>query len=234
MDFALPLEPQFKLSVGAHQLIILVANELHGVTGVVNRFSSDMQSIDMGLTDQFIGFAEQLFTIIGVFSVILVVFLPFLVFVPPLFMFYAGMQRRYRNATREMKRLTSITKSPIFSHFQESLAGLTVVRAYKVTDQFISKSDGNVDNNMRFQLVMMTAGRWMGFQLNFSATMIVGIVALSITLYPDSVDAGTTGLALTYAMMCTRTLGMIIRSFTELELQMNSIEREYRQLTSRP
>ena len=192
---------------------------------VVNRFSSDMQAIDTGLTDQFIGFAEQLFTIIGVFAVILVVFLPFLVLVPPLFMFYAGMQRRYRNATREMKRLTSITKSPIFSHFGETLAGLTVVRAYKATDQFITTSDDNVDNNMRFQLVMMTAGRWMGFQLNFSATMIVGIVALSVTLYPDSVDAGTTGLALTYAMMCTRTLGMIIRSFTELELQMNSIER---------
>ena len=41
-----------------------------------------MQSIDMGLTDQFIAFAEQLFTIIGVFSVILVVYLPFLVLVP--------------------------------------------------------------------------------------------------------------------------------------------------------
>lgn len=82
-------------------------------------------------------------------------------FVPPLFIFYARMQRRYRNATREMKRLTSITKSPIFSHFGETLAGLTVVRAYKATDQFITTSDNNVDNNMRFQLVMMTAGRWM-------------------------------------------------------------------------
>ena len=55
--------------------------------------------------------------------------------------------------------------------------------------------------------------------------MILGTVALSVTLYPDAADAGTTGLALTYAMMCTRTLGMIIRTFTELELQMNSIER---------
>ena len=88
--------------------------------------------------------------------------------------------------------------------------------------------DGHDDCSRIFdsrQMVMMTAGRWMGFQLNFSAAMIVFIVALSITLSPDSMDAGTTGLALTYAMMCTRTLGMIIRSFTDLELQMNSIER---------
>jgi hypothetical protein len=85
-----------------------------------------------------------------------------------------------------------------------------------VTDQFIAKSDGNVNNNMRFQLVGMTAGRWMTFQLNFSAACIVGVVAMSITLNHETVDPGTTGLALTYAMLCTRTLGMIIRFFTDL------------------
>ena len=88
---------------------------------VVNRFSSDMQSIDMGLTDTFITCAEQLFTIISVFVVILVVFKPFLVLLVPLFVFYSKMQRYYRNASRELKRLTSITKSPIFSHFGETL-----------------------------------------------------------------------------------------------------------------
>ena len=179
----------------------------------------------MGLTDTFITCAEQLFTIIGVFAVVLVVFLPFIVLMIPLFVFYSRMQRRYRNASRELKRLTSITKSPIFSHFGETLAGLTCVRAYNEQTRFALKNDGNINNNMRFQLVMMTAGRWMGFQLNLSAALIVFIVALSITLDPDTIDAGTTGLALTYAMMCTRTLGMIIRSFTDLELQMNSIER---------
>jgi len=148
--------------------------------------------------------AEQLFTLSGVFGVILFVFPPFLIMVPPLFLFYAGMQQKYRNATRELKRLTSISKSPIFSHFSETItyvitvvpvfkrmqtfgkackrmqvnircmcSGLTCVRAYGEQTRFIETSDGNVDNNMRFQLVMMTAGRWMGFQLNFSAAVIV-------------------------------------------------------------
>ena len=121
---------------------------------IVNRFSSDMQSIDMGLTDTFITCAEQLFTIIGVFAVVLVVFLPFIVLMIPLFVFYSRMQRRYRNASRELKRLTSITKSPIFSHFGETLAGLTCVRAYNEQTRFALKNDGNINNNMRFQLVM--------------------------------------------------------------------------------
>ena len=125
----------------------------------------------MGLTDTFITCAEQLFTIIGVFAVVLVVFLPFIVLMIPLFVFYSRMQRRYRNASRELKRLTSITKSPIFSHFGETLAGLTCVRAYNEQTRFALKNDGNVNNNMRFQLVMMTAGRWMGFQLNLSAAL---------------------------------------------------------------
>lgn len=52
------------------------------------------------------------------------------------------------------------------------------------------------------------------------AAVIIFVVALAITLSPaNSVDAGTAGLALTYAMLCTRTLGAIIRSFTDLELQ---------------
>ena len=63
----------------------------------------------------------------------------------------------------------------------------------------VALSVQNVDRNMRFQLVMMTAGRWMGFQLNFSAACIVFIVALSITTSDfTAIDAGTTGLALTY------------------------------------
>jgi ATP-binding cassette subfamily C (CFTR/MRP) protein 1 len=122
---------------------------------IVNRFSSDMTSIDMGLVDMFLSMAEQLFTLVGVFGVILLVFPPFLVIVPPLFLFYFRMQRRYRNATRELKRLHSITKSPIFSHFQETLAGLTCVRAYGEQQRFISTSDRNVDQNMRFRLVMV-------------------------------------------------------------------------------
>jgi ABC-type multidrug transport system fused ATPase/permease subunit len=54
----------------------------------------------------------------------------FMVLITPLAIFYIYMQRYYLKTKRELKRLDSISRSPIYAHFQESMGGITTIRAY--------------------------------------------------------------------------------------------------------
>jgi ABC-type multidrug transport system fused ATPase/permease subunit len=56
-------------------------------------------------------------------------------------------QRFYVATLRQLRRLESVSRSPIYSHFSETLAGVTTIRAYAVQDRFMEESEARVDQN---------------------------------------------------------------------------------------
>jgi ATP-binding cassette subfamily C (CFTR/MRP) protein 1 len=110
---------------------------------------SDIYRIDEVLARTFnmlfVNTARSLFTL----AVISVSTPPFAILIVPLGALYLYIQRYYLRTSRELKRLDSITKSPIYAHFQESLGGITTIRAYRQQKRFALENEWRMDANLR-------------------------------------------------------------------------------------
>lgn len=58
-------------------------------------------------------------------------------------------QRIYVSTSRQLRRLDSVTRSPIYSHFSETVSGLSVIRAYGHQARFLQHNDRIMDINQK-------------------------------------------------------------------------------------
>lgn len=100
---------------------------------ILNRFSSDLYCVDDSLPFMLNIFLANMYGLLGML-VIMTYGLPWIGLVLlPLAVVYFFVQRYYRFTSRELKRLYSVTLSPIYTHFSETLSGLSTVRAMRAT-----------------------------------------------------------------------------------------------------
>lgn len=113
------------------------------------------------------------------------------------------MQRYYLGAKRELKRLDGVSRSPVFAHFQESLGGLTTIRAYSQQERFSLESEKRLDANMKAYVPSITANRWLGIRLEFIGSIIIlsaaGLALAQLSL-GKHLSAGMVGLMISYAL----------------------------------
>jgi ATP-binding cassette, subfamily C (CFTR/MRP), member 1 len=133
----------------------------------------------------------------------------------------------YLRTSRELKRLDAVSRSPIFAWFSESLAGLTTIIAFNQQSVFIDTNCRRIDRNQMCYLPSIAVNRWLAIRLEFvGATIILIASLLSVTaLVTTGVDAGLVGLVLSYALNTTSSLNWVVRSASEVEQNIVSVER---------
>lgn len=90
---------------------------------ILNRFSKDTDTVDVLLPPIMDNQFFLILNMIGVY-VLVVVFLPwFLIALPFILLGYWTIQWYYRRTSRELQRIESIQRSPIYALFAESLYG---------------------------------------------------------------------------------------------------------------
>ena len=149
----------------------------------------------------------------------------FLTVCPILFLIYFAAQRFYIPASRQLKRLESTTRSPIYSLFSESIAGVTTIKAYDRQDDFITRIFRLVDENVACYFPNMVSNRWLAIRLEFVGNSIMFFAALFAIINAKDMEPGTIGLTLSAAMQITQTLNWMVRMTSELENNIVSVER---------
>nr|KAG5685653.1 hypothetical protein BaRGS_020895 [Batillaria attramentaria] len=180
---------------------------------IINRFARDVDVLDTSLpmsvrtTIQGVGNVTTTLILISYSSPI------FLSVVLPLGALYKIVQKFYINTSRQLKRLESTTRSPVYTHFTETIQGAMSIRAYGATSRFVRESQDRVDKNLVCYFAQV------------SAQSLVTLAAALFAIVNTGLSSGLVGLSVTYAMNVTANLNFLVRVSSELETNIVSSER---------
>uniref|UniRef100_A0AAZ3SXA1 ATP-binding cassette, sub-family C (CFTR/MRP), member 3 n=1 Tax=Oncorhynchus tshawytscha TaxID=74940 RepID=A0AAZ3SXA1_ONCTS len=192
---------------------------------VINRFSKDIYVIDEALPSTVLMFLGTFFSSLSTMIVIVASTPIFAVVIAPLAFIYIFVQRFYVATSRQLKRLESVSRSPIYSHFSETVTGSSVIRAYCRHDAFVLMSDMKVDDNQKSYYPGIVSNRWLGVRIEFIGNCIVLFAALFAVIGKDKLNPGLVGLSVSYALLVTMSLNWMVRMTSDLESNIVAVER---------
>ncbi|KAL5715506.1 Canalicular multispecific organic anion transporter 1 [Ranunculus cassubicifolius] len=197
---------------------------------LINRFAKDLGDIDRNVAVTVNMFMNQVWQLISTFMLIGIVNTISLWAIMPLLIVFYAAYLYYQSTSREVKRLDSITRSPVYAQFGEALNGLSTIRAYKAYDR-IAKINGNsMDNNVRFTLVNISANRWLVIRLETLGGLMIWLTATFAVMQNQREEdqvafASTMGLLLSYTLNITSLLSGVLRLASSAENSLNAVER---------
>ncbi|KAI0305966.1 metal resistance protein YCF1 [Multifurca ochricompacta] len=142
----------------------------------------------------------------------------------------------YLATSRELQRLNAVSRSPVVSWFSESLSGLSTIRAFNQQAIFTEINERRIDRNQMCYLPSTSVNRWLAVRLEFIGALIILISCLLSVgaLITSGVDAGLVGLVISYALNTTSSLNWLVRSASEVEQNIVSVERMLRYIELKP
>uniref|UniRef100_A0A672S3R3 Cystic fibrosis transmembrane conductance regulator n=1 Tax=Sinocyclocheilus grahami TaxID=75366 RepID=A0A672S3R3_SINGR len=208
--------------------------DINPIGRILNRFAKDIGYLDSLLPWTFVDFIQVFLQIIGVIAVASSVIPWILIPVIPLLIAFLFLRRYFLRTSRDVKRIESTTRSPVFSHLSSSLQGLWTIRAFKAEERFQQTFDAHQDLHSEAWFLFLTTSRWFAVRLDGMCSVFVTITAFGCLLLKDSMKAGDVGLALSYAVTLMGMFQWGVRQSAEVENLMTSVERvvEYTELES--
>lgn len=212
---------------------------------ITNRFSQDMDLIDLNLPMQAIQFttgnppppprnqagltpnitilgaascAVQLI-IICVLGKYLAAAMPFLA--TTLFV----VQRYYLRTSRQVRLLDIEAKAPLYKLFIETATGVATIRAYRWTSTLHERHAAMLNRSQRPFYMLLCIQQWLSLVLDFivgALAVVLVCVAISTT---DGLSAGTLGVSLVLVLEFSSLLTQTIQAWTKLETSIGAVAR---------
>ncbi|KAH9623110.1 hypothetical protein KSS87_021146, partial [Heliosperma pusillum] len=196
----------------------------------MNRFSKDLGDIDRDVGNYVNMFLGQFWQLLSTFVLIGIVSTISLWAITPLMIFFHAAYLYYQSTSREVKRLDSISRSPVYAQFSETLNGLSSIRAYKAHDRMAYANGKFMDDNIRFTLANISSNRWLNIRLQTLGGLMIWLMAAFAVLENGRGDnnlafTSTMGLLLSYALNITNLMSNVLRQASRAENSLNAVER---------
>ncbi|WAO95847.1 Hypothetical protein NCS54_01349200 [Fusarium falciforme] len=194
-----------------------------GVT--TTRFSQDISVVD----------TELPFTLIDLLINIAVAFLSavmmcvfsgyFAATLPPILFFCWLLSKFYLRTSRQIRILELQAKSPLFTHFLDTLQGLSSVRAFSWETQFREQYFEFLDASQRPYYLQFCIQRWLALVLDLMVAAMAGIMMVLVVQLRGQFAPKFVALALLNVTSFNASLTLVIKGYTQLETAFGAVAR---------
>ncbi|XP_028254087.1 multidrug resistance-associated protein 1-like [Parambassis ranga] len=192
---------------------------------LLNRFSKEIDAIDCMIPDGLKMMLGYLFKLVEVCIIVLLA-TPFTGLVLlPLTCVYIFIQSFYVASSCQLRRLEAVSRSPIYSHFNETVQGAAIIRAFGEQRRFVLQADRQIDSNQEAYFPRFVATRWLAVNLEFLGNLLVLAAAIFSVQSRNELTPGVVGLTVSHSLQVTGILSWIVRSWTDVENNIVSVER---------
>ena len=192
---------------------------------ILNRFSADTDRLDTGLTNIFENYLGISAWIAGALIVVCILLPWFALPFVPLCCIYKMTEMYFTPTARELQRLEAVSRSPMVSHFTETVSGATTIRAFDMTAPFEDRALQYLDVNLRPVQLGQESRRWLDQRLEILNVLVQFFTAFFCLLAKDTLSPSYAGLALYKALSISAILSFLVMMRTFLETGMNAVER---------
>ncbi|KAF6809553.1 ABC multidrug transporter [Colletotrichum sojae] len=190
---------------------------------VTNLFSQDMTLIDNELPMSLLNAVIALFDSIAMGAVIAVASPYMAISYPFMIALCWIIQKFYLRTSRQLRLLDLESKSPLYTHFLDTIKGVATIRAFGWTGKDISHNQHLLDTSQRPAYLLAMIQQWLVVTMQLMvACVAVVLVALATQLRANS---GFTGASLVTLMSWGETIAMLIRFYTQLETSIGAVAR---------
>ncbi|XP_070149239.1 ATP-binding cassette sub-family C member 4 [Polyergus mexicanus] len=193
---------------------------------ILNRFSKDMGAVDEILPRATIEVIQIFAVMIGI--LIQVFIINWWIIFPTIIMgiLYNEIRKIYIPTAQTIKRLEGNAKSPIFSHVNSTLSGLTTIRSADAQEIVRKQFDEHQDLHTSTYSLIVTTATMFGFALDIVTIGFIAFVTFSFVALDDgNTFAGNVGLAISQVLILCGMMQHGIRQAAETITQMTSVER---------
>ena len=192
---------------------------------ILNRFSNDIDIIDIGTMDNFLEIINTVILLVNSLA-ICAYYQPYsLLIVPPILFVGKKISTFYRNASRELNRMESSKRSPVLSLCNEVVPGTSTIRAFGYQQKYMSFFHDKVDDHLKMRMISRGCNQWFDMSLDLvSFTFVAFLISFTI-IFKDKFSAEAIALIYTYCERVQLCIVTGIHTFTWYESSMLGYER---------
>ncbi|PTB72853.1 P-loop containing nucleoside triphosphate hydrolase protein [Trichoderma longibrachiatum ATCC 18648] len=192
---------------------------------LLNRFSRDMELIDMELPSNMVNYTSTVVTCIAK-VVLLAIFTRYLGVTIPLFaIFIYFLQSFYLQTSRQIRLLAIEAHAPLFTHFSESIAGASTIRAFGWQSYHQERNYRLIDASQRPVYLQSCIQHWLSFVLEMTMAVLAVLLVSTVFVWRDRFSPGSVGVSLVTVIGFSEVLVRLVRTWTTLEPSIGAVSR---------
>ncbi|XP_063977602.1 ATP-binding cassette sub-family C member 4-like [Diachasmimorpha longicaudata] len=191
---------------------------------ILNRFSKDMGAIDELLPKAQLDAGQIIMMMFGALAVVCYVNPMFIAPLAVMGLIFYGIRKIYLKTSKNIKRLEGMLRSPVFTHLNATLHGLSTIRAYNAQEILKVEFDRFQDSHSSAWYMFIVTSTAFGFSLDVFCFLFTTIVTFTLLLV-SGYSGSQVGLAITTVMSMTGMIQWGMRQSAEVANQMMSVER---------